>query len=403
MSRYRLFISCDEPPIRPFNGNNRRMYELAQALQPEWDIHFLVYLSGDSARKSFLRAWADKDVSIHFFNRNPRLRYLRSVIRGEQLPTVDRNFAAEAALIKALTVDPERTKLLLDNVLVSPLVKYFLSGVVISGPDCMSRIFAEAARCSDSLITRFHNSIRSMFARNSERRWYHKADIVHVVSWMDRHALLRVNPKANIHVIPLGVDAPLEVSLQPWAQRSHGVIWANLDFPPACAGVKHILQLVNIHCPGLFSNWTLLGGVPLDQAMTTLPTLATSGINYLQWTDNLSNLLESHQFVLCPDAGGGGQKNRCLDALAHGCLLVGTEEVLRDLRGHPGEHYCLISDLTSLQSVLSMADTNLGEQIAQVGQSLYRTHFSHPALAHHWSSLLKSAGPLIQHYREGLT
>lgn len=395
--RYRLFISCDEPPASPFNGNNRRAYELARALQSEWDIHLLVYLSGDLARQSFLQAWEMDDVTIHFFDRNPRFRLLRSIIRGEQLPTVDRNFAAEALLIKRLTVDPERTRLLIDNVLVSSLVKYFLSGVVISGPDCISRIYAEAARCSDSLISRLHNSIRSVFARNSERRWYHKADVVHVVSWMDRDALMRVNPRANVHVIPLGVDEPPMSCLLPWHQRRHGIIWANLDYPPSCAGVQSILHEADTHHPGLFSNWTLLGKVSFVQAMTKLPSLSTSGIKYLQWSDNLSSLLGSHRFVLCPDAGGGGQKNRCLDALAHACVLLGTAEVLRDLRGYSGEHYFQIADLTSLQRILSMPQSMHGEVIAQAGQALYRTQFSHSALAQHWSALLKSAGPLIHH------
>ncbi len=379
----------------PLNGNNRRVFELARALAPEWDLHLLVYLDGAGQRDAFRQVWSDTQATFHFFERRRRFRHLRSLLRGESLPTVDRDFPAEARLINTLTLAPETTRLLLDSHCVSPLAAHFRSGVVVSGPDCMSRQFGELTKHAKSARERWHNRVRRWFAGNNERRWYHLAEVVHVVSTMDREALKMVNPRANIEVIALGLAEPAESKLRPWQARQGGLVWGNLDFPPIHAGVKELIRIANGHSPGLLRGWKLLGKAPRDRAFAMFPGLADSGMEYLEWCGDVSSLLAQTQFVVCPDIGGAGQKNRCLDALAHGCLAVGLAEVFRDLNGESGRHYVEMGSFSELPAVLALAGTETGSGIAAAGKALFGTQFSHRALAAKWTKLLTAMGPLL--------
>lgn len=380
--------------MAPLNGNNRRMYELARALSDTRNVHLIVYLEGSDLRAQFLEAWHDTTCKVHFLQRKPRLRYLRSMIRGEALPTVDRNFEAEANLIVELSNGNPGSRLFLDNNLVAPLARYFHSGVVVSGPDCMSRLFGQVAIHARSVRERWHNRFRSWFARNNERRWYHVAEVAHVVSRMDRDALRLVNPVANIRVIPLGLSGPKMEALRAWESRRSGVVWANLDFAPTRAGVRQLIEFVQARVPGALQGWTLLGKASPEAALSMLPGLGSSGIRYLPWAKDLSGLLGCSRVVVCPDVGGAGQKNRCLDAMAHGCVVVGLPEVFRDLGGQPGHNYMEVSSFADLFGALDFVEGERGKAMSVEARLLFEARFSHKALASTWSEMLDGMHPL---------
>lgn len=380
--------------MSPLNGNNRRMYELARALCDRWDVHLIVYLTGVKPRNQFLEAWHPSPCTVHFLERRGGFRHLRSMIRGEALPTVDRDFGAEARIVAEASQGCAECRLLLDNNLVAPLARYFASGVVVSGPDCMSRLFGQVARHARSPRERWHNRVRSWFAWNNERRWYHLAEVAHVVSRMDGEALSRVNPRADIRVIPLGLAGPRDDALRPWAARRGGVVWANLDFAPTRAGVLQLIESAQARSPGALRGWTLLGKSTPDAAVAMLPGLTTSGLRYLSWCEDITGLLGSSRVVVCPDVGGAGQKNRCLDAMAHGCVAVGLPEIFRDSGGQSGRHYLEVSSLADVLDALKAVDGDRGAAISVQAKSLFESRFSHKALASTWSAMLDGMNSL---------
>lgn len=380
--------------MAPLNGNNRRMYELARALSDQWNVHLIVYLEGNDRRAQFLHAWHGTNCNVHFLRRKPRFRHVRSLIRGEALPTVDRNFQAEANLVEEISNGNPKSRLLLDNNLVSPLAGYFRNGVVVSGPDCMSRLFKQVAIHARTFRERVHNQARSWFARNNERRWYHVAEIAHVVSRMDRDALGQVNPRANTRVIPLGLAGPKIEALRAWESRRSGVVWANLDFAPTRSGVLQLIESVQARSPGALHGWTLLGKATPEAAMAMLPSLGDSGIRYLPWSEDLTALLGASRVVVCPDVGGAGQKNRCLDAMAHGCAVIGLPEVFRDLGGRSSQHYIEITSFPDFLGALETIAGDCGRQMSSEARHLFESHFSHKALGTTWSEMLDGMQPL---------
>jgi hypothetical protein len=395
MLRNRLFIACEQAPVPPLDGNNRRSYELARALRDLWDVHLLVYVNDASHRDRVQEAWTDTTATFHFLSKRMRFRYWRSLARGEAMPTVERDFPREAAIIRTNTTNPAFTRLLLDSHCVAPLAAHFKSGVVVTGPDCMSRQFDQLMTHSNSMKARLHNRVRRWFALNNERRWFHLAERTHMVSEMDRDALLASNPAARVEVIPLGMAMPRAEALLPWTERRGGVIWGNVDFPPVLAGLQTIFNSLNGAETGSLRDWTLLGKAPKARARTHLPNLDATGVRYLEWCPDISKLLAESKYVLCPDTGGAGQKNRCLDALAHGCVVLGLAEIFRGFEGKSGDAYFEMKSFAEIPSVLKLASGFKGAQVARAGQILVQEQFSHSALARHWNQLLLSLGPLI--------
>ena len=354
----------------------------------------IIYVKGDAEGEQVQDGWRDTNVRIHVLRRNPRNRLIKCLVRGEALPTVDRSFAAEAGVIRGIVGGSKDCRLLLDNNLVAPLARHFRNGVVVSGPDCMSRLFGQVAIHARSARERWQNRVRSWFARNNERRWYHVAEIAHVVSEMDRDALKQVNPMADVRVIPLGLEVPSPGKLRPWEERQGGLIWANMDFAPTGAGVRRLLACDRGRLPGFWEGWTLLGKVPRSAAFSLLPTLESSGLEYRSWCDDVSELLGRSKVVVCPDVGGAGQKNRCLDALAHGCVAVGLPEVFRGLGGESGRHYIEVGALGEIAEAVKVAQGPVGAEISRAGEDLFKRSFSHDALAAKWSNMLIDMKPL---------
>lgn len=391
----RLFIACEQAPTPPFDGNNRRSFDLAQALMDRWEIHLLVYPQDEAHAERVRATWRQVPCQFHFLTRRTQGRYWRSLTRGEALPTVERDFAREAEIIRAHTLDPQSTRLILDSHCVAPLTHYFQKGVVVSGPDCMSRQFGQLARHARSLKERLHNRVRQQFALNNERRWFHRAERVHMVSDMDREAVLRVNPQAKVVVIPLGMALPPAETCAPWSSRRGGLIWGNVDFPPVLTGIQEVFRQLDTYPAGFFKDWSLLGKAPRARALELVPNLERSGIQYLEWCEDVSGLLSRTRFVLCPDLGGAGQKNRCLDALAHGCVVLGLREIFRGFEEFAGTAYLELKQLSELaQRVQSVTDSH-GDALGSAARSLFRDRFSHAALGRKWSELLEQLSPLM--------
>jgi hypothetical protein len=307
-----------------------------------------------------------------------------------------RDFPAEVEYIRRHSRDAAGSRLVVDCTVYGKMASYFRSGVVISGPDCMSRQYRQIARFSTRFSDRLRARLRSWYAAGAERQWLHLADVVHTVSEMDRQAMLAVNPRMNVVVLPLGLKSPSKDCLRPWSERRGGVIWGNLCFSPTRVGIVELLEQA-VRAGVRLKGWKLLGKMPKAQAVGQFPCVEASGVEYLEWVENVGDLLATSRFLVCPDIGGAGQKNRVLDGLAYGCVVAGLPEAFRDLQGVSGQHYVELRSLAGFPaSVESGGDL---EAISRQGRRLFEDHFSLEALGRNWNRLLEGCGPLVERGR----
>jgi hypothetical protein len=386
-----LVITCDELPCPPFRGNNRKSAELARALAHRYDVHLVCYPESPTRREEVAAFWAGTGVELHCLNRKLAFRRVRAVLKGLSIPTVTRDFRAEALVIRTLLESDARTRVLVDLISGSPLVEHFQGGLIVSGHDCMSFFWSEMARWSDERRKWAHAAIRQRFSLNAERRYFPRAEQVHVVSRKDAEELNRVDSRIRPTVIPLGRRDSGGLS-KPWHQRSTaGVIWGNLSFPPIAEGVRRLLASVPARS---LSGWILIGGVPEESLSGFGVDPRQKGIQYRRWIDDLDSFLGNTRIVVLPDLGGTGQKTRCVDALAMGACLIATTEVTRDLDQVGGRNYLEVAAPEMIPEVVATLAESGAAATAEMGQRQFSRRFSHGAIAELWGSLIDRLGPL---------
>lgn len=390
-----LIITCDEPPVPPFRGHNRVIYEVIQALRESHEIHALMYPTDQTQWESLKAHWKDKGVNCHPLRRRLSGRHCRAVLNRLSLPTVTRDFLAETELTRKLVRGRENARLLIDFISGAPLLRWFHgSGTVLSGHDCMSYLFQEEGRFACGHKKRFHFWLRRCFALNTERLFAHRAAKVHLVSSQDAVELQRVNPKINPAVIPLGREQPDPAILHPIEHRWRLLIWGSLRSELIVTGLRHLFDTAVQMAPRGLRGWTLLGRVPEREARAVLPQLATLGVNYQAEVDDLPLWLGQTRALLLPDISGTGQKTRTLDGIAHGCCVLGLGEVFRGFEADGAKAYFSADNYKELATMASQVDVLATRVISHAAQELFVRQFSRPALARQWDNLLSSVGTL---------
>lgn len=392
-SRGVLVVTCDEPPVPPLNGNNRKIHDVLWALAPDYDLEVVVYPISDAQRAALTEYWSDAGLHWHFLTRQTRGRHARAIRERLSLPTVTRDFSAEAGVVRACVVRGTECRVLVDLISGSPLCTRVPGGVLVSGHDCMSHFWRSMAHWAGSWREKWLALARRQFALQAERRFYHLAHRVHVVSSLDVQELAKVNPRARTVVIPLGGRSADPARLRPASERRGGVIWGNLAFGPIAAGARRLVRAMSAR-PGAWSEWSLIGGVPAAEAQRRIPELGQTGLRYTERVADLSATLGGARIVVLPDLSGAGQKNRCLDALSHACCVAGMAEVFRDFPGRSGTHFLEVSTPEELARRLEPVTMQEAESLGMEGRRLFETHFTMPALATRWRAALEALPPV---------
>lgn len=392
-SRGVLVVTCDEPPVPPLNGNNRKIHDVLQALASDFALEVIAYPTSADQQAALVGYWRDRDLRWHFLARRTRGRHLRALGQQLSLPTVTRDFAAEAAVVREAARRGVPCRVLVDLISGSPLCTRVPEGVLISGHDCMSHFWKCMAASASSARERWVARVRRHFALQAERRFYHRAAGVHVVSSLDAQELARINPAARTVVIPLGGRSAEPRHLQPECARKGGWIWGNLAFGPIASGARSLLAAM-AETPDAWADWTLVGAVPEAEAHRRLPELATLNLAYAARVPQLEAGLGRLRTVVLPDLSGAGQKNRCLDALSHGCCVVGLAEVFRDFPGEDGRHYLEAESPAALAKILRGLSATRTADLGREGRALFEGHFTMTALAERWRAALDAVPPL---------
>lgn len=387
-----LVITCDEIPVPPLNGNNRKVHDIIKALCGHYQLHVVVYPRATDDEAALHSYWGGSGVILHFIQRRTKGRHFRAVLHQLSLPTVTRNFQAECEIVRQVLIGDPEAKVLIDLISGSPLCRYLSGGVVISGHDCMSHFWKEMGRWAPDRGSIIKAYVRRRFALQAERKFYHLAHHVHVVSRLDEQELLHINPKARYVVIPLGGPSADEKNLLPHCDRYGGIIWGNLDFPPIAQGLHRLLEGID---PGLrLTGWKLIGGLPKSTALARFPLIAALGLEYISRAADLEKILGSVRYLVLPDLAGAGQKNRCLDGLRHGCCVVGLPEVFRDLPGQLGREFIQFESPEEMGRNWPDLVRHDSAMIGAAGRKLFQQHFTIETLGARWRELIADMPPV---------
>jgi hypothetical protein len=388
-----LIITCDEPPRFPLNGNNRKAFEVIQAVQENYRVHIIAYPTGDSDWRSLQDQWTGFNVECHRHFRREAFRHVRSLGQRLSLPTISRDFDREFQTVRNIVGREGASKILIDFISGAPLLnKASGSGIVLSGHDCMSYLFEQEMRWANRLTAKFHYWFRRQFALNAERRFAHLAKRVHLVSERDALEFSRVNRRVQTTVIPIGGSMARSSDLIPYIERSRKLIWGNLGSELIAIGLKSLLEAIWESGIKRMTDWHIIGKLPKDEALRLIPRILDLGLQYSSAVEKIGEFLGDTKVLVLPDAGGTGQKNRTLDGMSHGCCVMGLSEVFRGIPGCNGERGFEFDSYSALGKAMFELELYCTALCSHNATGIFDKNFSSEVLNRMWCGLLGEVG-----------
>lgn len=316
---------ASRPPVLPAEGITSTSTGALRALSGVTRVRLVTFADHKNiaaTHRHLSRDWPGLDAAPVVVSRRPPSSSLSAAARGQfRLSFSYSTPAFDDSMSKIEWWRPDRL-LVFDDILLAPKCRTYGSNAILSPHDCMSALFQSHARLATSGVKWLRNKVQALVAYAHERRYYHLALLVHVVTNRDRVLLERINPLARYHVIP---NPPSNQTTSFSCQRPgfDVVVWADLRTDALISDTRTVLLRLREHVsPFRQRRIGLAGRVSTPDAARLLGPGILGGITYGQRLEDLAegDVLRTAVLVV-PDSAGAGMKNRCVDALSNGACL----------------------------------------------------------------------------------
>jgi glycosyltransferase involved in cell wall biosynthesis len=257
---------------------------------------------------------------------------------------------------------------------------------VFDSHNCISSMAEQLAERPSAGWKRFLYRRESKALKTVEKAVCHQCDIVFACSKQDQESFLKLEPTANVHVVPNGVDTSavsnsvnsdsadsnsansnLEFTEQTRIPRI--VFTGAMDYAPNVAGVnwfcEHVLPLIRKQQPNIL--FQIVGRSPTDQVRkwhkleTPQPTSSACtgdekvGVEVTGRVESVQPFLERASMVVVPLLDGGGTRLKILEAFASKRAVVSTSKGAEGIEAIPGREILIADDPKSFaQEVLRL-------------------------------------------------
>lgn len=288
----------------------------------------------------------------------------------------------------------------LEGIGLSPLVGDLVGApVLLSTVDAwslrQSRLARQARRMPKRLFLRGYE----VLSRYVERRFFPRAQAVHVVSHEDASYLRALCPQARVVVVPVCLlSAPQRSAEAPggaaerFAEPVRLVFWGDLGVDYLRAGLvwllREVMPLVRARV-GAALRLDVLGRHEPD---AELQRCAGPDVVFHQWVPDVDGMLGRAAAVLLPDASGSGMKNRTLHAMACGVPVVGTRFAFEGFSVVDGRECYVRDDATGFAEAVTglLSDRAAAQLLASRGRAVTLGGYSREAVAQQWLQLYES-------------
>jgi glycosyltransferase involved in cell wall biosynthesis len=248
--------------------------------------------------------------------------------------------------------------------------------VVIDMHNVESVLHAGCA-ATDAWPARWGQGFFARIAREAERQWLPRFDLVLAASEADRRRILGLAPAAHVAVYPNAIPwrFPEEVEEERCIAFS-----GNLEYHPNAAAVRYFAQQIwprlRRRDPRL--RWRLIGKNPqaVERWIAGDPRIETTG----PIEDPLAELARV-QVVVAPLLAASGTRVKILEAWAAGRAVVSTRVGAEGLPAVDGENLLLAdSPEQMLERILALlADPDLRRRLGQAGRQTVQEQLCWPA------------------------
>lgn len=253
--------------------------------------------------------------------------------------------------------------------------------VVFDAVDCLTRLFRQMARHRRNPLAKLVNAEESWKLRRYEPRVLEGMDRVVVTSDTERAALLALNPRLDVEVVPNGVDTDY-FAPQGTPKLAHRVVFSGkMSYRPNSQAALWFAENV---FPALRARWPdaeflIVGSGPPAEVCRLA---AAPGITVTGYVDDIRPYLDSCQAAVAPMQVAVGVQNKVLESMAMGLPVVATPMAVRpfgpDCLGvfRAAEPEEFVREVSGL-----LADGEAARRAGQEGRAAVRRGFSWQASA----------------------
>jgi glycosyltransferase involved in cell wall biosynthesis len=214
----------------------------------------------------------------------------------------------------------------------------------------------------------------------AERRAAALSRATFICSELDRGRLRRLRVARPI-VVPNAVAIPSKVD--PWPRRPRilfvGYLYYKANIDAAERLVRDIFPRIRASVPNAE---LIIAGSGSDQL--PLSRIASPGVDYLGYVDNLEALYASARIVCCPVTHGTGTRMKLIEAGAHGRAMVATRLAAEGLDYRDGHEILLRDDDEAIAAACLrvMHDDALAHQLGSAARRLAQLRYDEVVVRH---------------------
>lgn len=394
-------LLCTQGNPYPYHqsGGYRIVAPVLEELSSEWDIDLLFPVHDEEEeneeRMAPLRARCRRVWT--FSHRNRPIRRAAGAFL-HRLPSVFHRYPARAfrrGILARLKPHLEGFDLLLvqDTHLV-PFVDDLTMGgnigSVLAIGDYLTLVFERLKETTRHPLHRLYYAVTASKLRRCECDVYRLFDRIVYVSGVDRQQIERRCPElaSHIQVIPNAVDESLFDITAPPASPPTIAFTGNMRYEPNRQAVEWFFENVwhslKEQCHDLV--WDVVGMHAEEQIQLDHPSVKIYGS-----VPSLEPFIRRASVVISPLQSGAGLKNKVLEGMAAGRVVVGTSLSFDGIPIQDGIHAIIaespeeyVSDITSL-----LAREGRRRRIQREARELIRRYFDIETVTNRWRSLVE--------------
>jgi glycosyltransferase involved in cell wall biosynthesis len=375
----RILICTQEAPCTPTNGFVLQVEAILAELRSEHEVR-VVALSFPHQETSGAKA-----DGIRLVPAVPSARTCRAVGRAAAASR-GRPFGwleLASRLAEPLEQELERFRpdvVHVAGVLLASLGRRLLHRVALIAPLDAAHLNAEARALRSSGLRCWLDRRAVAHIRRYEALEYRHFRCVVVVSEADGAALMELEPRVRVAVIPNGVDtmrfAPSPTSA---ADRNRVIFAGVMNTAPNVSAAEFLAQEVMPRVRSLIpcAQLAIVGRAPI-RAVRRLAQ--EPGVEVIGEVDDMRAWLTASRVCACPMVSGTGIKNKVLEAMACGVPCVVTPRALSGLGAIPGRDLLVGESPADLASSIArlLRNERAAQEVGAAGRAYVVTR-------HDWS------------------
>ena len=371
-------------PYPPDRGDRLRAFNIIKRLGGEHELHLLSFIASDEEQRH-ADALASYCRSVQVVPLSPRRSAAAVALNAWRLLPLQALYYRSAAMQRLVDDTLRRQRFDAAYIHLFRMAPYLAERRdlyrIVDLTDVISSELARSMAYRGAASRLVYKVERPRIARY-ESEVAGRFEEVWLVSEHDRQLLAAQCPRANIRVVPNGVElATFYPTGQPAEPNSllftgHMRVFHNIDAATFLA--REILPLVRRQIPNC--TLTLAGADPGPevQALAAQPGVTVAG-----FVPDLNAVLNRAAVFVAPLRFAAGVQNKVLEAMAAGRPVVTTSIVNQGLGAQPGRDLLIADDAATITSQIVglLHDQALRERISAAGREFVSQRFSWDVVA----------------------